>query len=119
MTSDLDRLLEMNWQYATNNPNYKPSEYQSLKSKIESQLSYWNNVTSDENPHQGICNVQVNRILESKVKALEEENQQLKDAIEKIKELSKEFRKNDGAGEWHSGYSMCISEIETILESIG
>jgi len=72
----------MNWQYATNNPNYKPSEYQSLKSKLEKDLKYWQKYKNETRETEHIIhkrNLELSHVkkklskLESKVKTLKEE----------------------------------------------
>ena len=45
----------------------------------------------------------------------EQENKQLKEILERLKELFKEHKQSDGWGEWQQGYDFCLSEIKEIL----
>jgi len=58
----------------------------------------WDKITDRDNPHDGICNVEVNRILEQENKQLKEESNNLKfrlaDEQDEINRINGEWRKD-------------------------
>lgn len=59
-------------------PNLNKPIHDSTKCPFKEKAEKWDKVTDDDNPHQGICNVEVN-------KNLQEENKQLKEKLEELR----------------------------------